>query len=114
MIWPFTRRRKPAPERPPINEDWCAGDLACCIDGQWESGSGPASDSIHRVTAVTPGHYRSTGEPAWGLALAGWSGRWFSAYAFVKVRPDAEECSAEFKEMIQRTVRRTVSAGVDQ
>jgi len=114
MIWPFTRKRKPAPERPPINEDWCAGDLACCTSsGNWDGGFGPAPNSIHRVTEVVAGFSRDR-QPGWGLGFANWPHAWFNAIEFVKVRPDAEECSAEFKEMIQRTVRKPVDAGVDQ
>lgn len=114
MIWPFKRRKPPQqPERPPINEDWQAGDLALCVDDTWEPyGPGPVKDKIYRVQGVKPGRLRHSGLPAWGLNLAGWDD-WWDAMQFRKVRPDAEECSAEFKALMD-VVRKRQKVGADQ
>lgn len=119
MIWPFKRRKPKTPEPqtpklPPINEDWQAGDLALCLDGSWAGGEpGPALDSIYRVLSVGSGRMKHTGLPAWGLMLAGWDG-YYDAMAFRKVRPDAEECSAEFKALIDLTIRKRQKVEADQ
>lgn len=113
MIWPFRRKKRPTGQLPPINEDWRVGDLAACImDGGWTGGIGPTYGSIHRVTAVVEGHLKKTNEPVWGLQLQPWLA-YYHAEAFRKVRPDAEECSTEFKALIGLVLRKPAKTGVD-
>ena len=111
MIWPFRRKKKPVAVRPPINEDWRVGDFAACITAApWIGGSGPALGSVCEVLAVVPGYIRSSGEPAWGLQLKGWDGL-YHATNFRKLVRDKEECSAEFKALINLALRKRKKTG---
>lgn len=80
---PFTR-----PERPPLSDDWRAGDLAECIGNDWSVAPErrPKAGSRSLVVAVEPGHGRSG--PGWGLVLARFPGAW-DARGFRKVPPAA-------------------------
>ena len=113
MMWPFKKwlGKKDKP-MPPINEDWCVGDVAVCIDGNWIGGGGPAEGSMHRVTAVIAGvSAHNKGCRVWGLGLAAWSGYW-DVTAFRKVRPDANACDEEFKTWIKRVARKPQPVGM--
>lgn len=97
----------PAP-RPPLNEDWQRGDLACCVSDFYDGSANlPSVGTIYRVIDVFPG-IAPSGRKGWGLCLSGMNPfplRGYDATAFRKVRPDAEPCEAEFKELIRRPAK---------
>lgn len=111
MRWfrnPFSRK----PKLPPINEDWKAGDFAECICADWERRPGAVHPKLHgRYLVLSVGSgVLSTGEPTWGLALAGCSpgvgGRGWAADCFRKVYPDAfEEPRAAHREISREKER---------
>ena len=70
-MWPF--RRKPT-GRPPLNEDWRAGDLAICLKNCriGAPSKQPRRGARALVLQVHPGW--SGAELGWGLALAGYPG----------------------------------------
>lgn len=112
MTWRnlFRRRARPAPERPPINEDWRVGDLAVCVEDNWSPGVvGPRAGEISRVVDVYPGLCARTGMPGWGLRFAGYH-EGFGAICFRKVQPDAEPAEASFAEFLTRMLPKRAPA----
>lgn len=96
-------------KRPPINENWMAGDFAENLgDGEWDvDGIGPQHGDVCRVSDVLPG--RTASGRRWLLGLNGFPG-YFNASAFRKVLPMNAPASAEFVAQI-KSIKRPAKQG---
>ncbi len=116
-IWPFSRRRTPAP--PPIidrredNEGWQVGDLAECISDRWRTicPSNPRVGDILRVSQVGEGVAIEV--PVLMVWLA-FEGRplGYQCTAFRKLRPVQEPASDEFKADLKDRLRKPARVDV--
>lgn len=88
-MWPFRKEPEPQPPEqwPPINEDWRAGDMAQCLNGDWGLHVGPLQRDIVLVRSVVKGWRRHDGKPDWGLEIEGYPESHYIASAFRKLRP---------------------------
>lgn len=113
MIWPFRRRPRqknssPVRDRRTMNEDWRAGDLACCISNSFyrPSQHNPNVGDVLRVTRVVEGFALDARVRLYGLQFESKPGNMaWDVTAFRKLRPTLRAADASFSRWLRDTLR---------
>lgn len=116
-MWPFKRKPRPGPKRPPPTEDWSksadwrVGDLAVCISDQWPilAEFNPKKDDVLRVSRVAPTISWDGSVHFIGLGFEGKpSGCLWGNVCFRKAQQDREPAETRFARLIKRPVGKPV------